>query len=237
MQSDNHNNPALADAALQEEMEHWHIEEAAWKVQQILRMLQRQQLQPATICEVGSGSGDILQLLQPQLSHDCTLCGYDISPIAIQYARSKENDALSFKLKDIRNEPHTHFDLMLVMDVLEHIQDSLGFLRDIRTQAEYKLFQVSLNISAQTVLRKSGLLNLRRIYGMSNFYTRETLLQTLQDSGYTIIDSFYTTPGFDLPTHVLKKKLLKIPRHLLFTLNQDLAVRLLGSFRLLVLAT
>lgn len=86
------------------------------------------------------------------------------------------------------------------------------------------------------MLRKYGLLNIRLTYGMRNLFTRETLLQALKDTGYEIVDCFYTAPGTDLPTHVFKKKLMKIPRRLLFGLHPDLAVRLLGGYRLLVLA-
>src|SRR5262249_2636793 len=147
------------------EMAHWHIWEAAWKVDRIMQMLTRTDLVPQTICEVGSGSGDILKLLQGRLSPQCFFQGYDISPHAISYSRQKENDRLHFRQTDVRDEP-VYYDLMLVMDVLEHIEDCLGFLRDIRLKARDKIFQVSLNISVQTVLRQQGLPRMRDVFGM-----------------------------------------------------------------------
>jgi hypothetical protein len=224
------------ESTLEEEMAHWHIEEAAWKVTQILRMLARHHLDPRTICEVGSGSGDMLAQLQPKLEAGCTFQGYELSSHAINYSQKKENERLHFKLMDIREETAAAFDLMLVMDVLEHIENCRGFLREIKPRAEYKIFQVALNISAQTVLRRQGLPDIRLIYGMRNTFTRDLLLQTFQQAGYELIDFFYTSPSIDLPTHVFKKRLMKIPRRVLFGLNQDLAARLLGGYRLLVLA-
>lgn len=213
----------------------WHVEESPWKAQQILRMLQRQQLQPETICEVGCGAGEILRQLQQHLPATSSFWGYDISPQAIDLAKERENEHLHFKVADIQQEPDAHFDMIMLMDVLEHIEDRFGFLRDIKTKAEYKLFHSSLTISLQTVLRKNGLLNVRQTYGMVNYFTKETFLQTLQDAGHEIVDYFYTTSCTDLPTHVLSKKLMKLPRRLLFAMNQDITVRLLGGYRMLVL--
>src|SRR5262249_47744110 len=58
----------------------WHADEAPWKAQQILRLLEFQHLAPQTICEVGCGTGEILRLLQKALPEDCILYGYEISP-------------------------------------------------------------------------------------------------------------------------------------------------------------
>src|SRR5690242_10304134 len=102
-------------STLEEEMAHWHIEEAPWKVEQILHMLARHHLTPQQICEIGSGSGDMLKQLQSQMDPQCTFQGYELSPHAIDYSRQHENERLHFKLADIRAEPSAHFDLLLLM--------------------------------------------------------------------------------------------------------------------------
>jgi 2-polyprenyl-3-methyl-5-hydroxy-6-metoxy-1,4-benzoquinol methylase len=214
----------------------WHVEESPWKAQQILRMLERQNLKPQMVCEVGCGAGEILRQLQAQMDPQSSFWGYDISPQAIAMAKTRENERLHFKVADILREQDVDFDLLMLMDVLEHIEDRYGFLRELKKKADYKLFHSSLTISLQTVLRPDGLSNVRETYGMVNYFTKETLLQTLKDADYEIIDCFYTTSCTDLPTHVLSKKLMKLPRRLLFGLNQDLAARILGGYRLLVLA-
>lgn len=214
---------------------HWHVEESHWKAEQIFRMLNRQQLEPQTVTEVGCGVGEILLSLQQQMGAHCTFQGYDIAPQAIERARQLENRQLSFTLGDIRKERSRPVDLLLVMDVLEHIEDRFGFLRDLKEKAEYKIFHVSLTISVQTVLRKQGLASVREQYGMVNYYTKESLLQNLRDAGHEIVDYFYTTGSTDLPSKELKRNLLRVPRKLLFGLNQDLAARVLGGYRMLIL--
>lgn len=39
----------------------WHLEESAWKAVQIRRILRRNQISPATVCDVGCGAGEVLQ--------------------------------------------------------------------------------------------------------------------------------------------------------------------------------
>ena len=64
---------------------------------------------------------------------------------------------------------------------------------------------------------------------------KETALATLVDSGYDIVDFFYTAGSLDLPTKTLRSKIAALPRKLMFKLNEDIAVKLLGGFSLLVL--
>src|SRR5262249_52971316 len=161
--------------------------------------------------------------------------GYDISPQAIAMANTRANEKLHFKVADFLREPPAYYDLILMIDVLDHIEDRFGFLRTIKDRAEYKMFQVSLTISLQTVWRKNGLLKMRENYGMVNYFTKELALQTLKDAGYEIVDYFYTSSSTDVPSKERVQNFVKYPRKLLFMLNQDAAARILGGYRLLVL--
>ena len=64
---------------------------------------------------------------------------------------------------------------------------------------------------------------------------KETAIATLVDSGYEIIDFFYTAGSLDLPRKTFKSKMAVFPRKLMYKLNKDMAVRVLGGFSLLVL--
>ena len=56
-----------------------HLEDSPWKAVQVFRMIQRRNLAPKSICEVGCGAGEILKQLQDRMDEDCTFCGYEIS--------------------------------------------------------------------------------------------------------------------------------------------------------------
>jgi cyclopropane fatty-acyl-phospholipid synthase-like methyltransferase len=214
----------------------WHVEESAWKAQQISRMLRLHNLVPETICDVGCGVGEVLKEVQKRVNERCVLWGYDVSPQAIAMSASRANEQLHFKLADIRQEQDVAFDLLLVMDVIEHLEDYFSFLRAIRSDGQYKIFHIPLDLSVQTLMRRQGLLHVHDTYGHIHYFTKEIAIKLLQDAGYEVLDSFYTSRAVEIPTDLLGRKLLRYPRKLLFALNQDLAVRLLGGFSLLVLA-
>ena len=214
----------------------WHIEESPWKVKQILRMLNKQNLTPQTICEVGCGAGEVLKGLQTQLPTESVLWGYDISPQALELCAPKANERLHYKLADIRQEQNVFTDLLLLMDVIEHLEDYFSFLRALQPKSHYKILHIPLDLSAQTILRYRGLLQVREAYGHIHYYTKELALRTLQDTGYEVIDYFYTPRALEIPTKQVKRRMLQLPRKLLFSINQDLAARTLGGFSLLVLA-
>src|SRR5947209_10893247 len=212
----------------------WHIEEAPWKVKHILPMLKRHHLMPSTICEVGCGSGEILRLLQMHMSDVCTFWGYDISPQAFEMCKERANERLHFKLADIRQEQNVFFDLILVLDVIEHLEDYFSFLRDIKPKSHYKLFNIPLEVSVQAVLRGKTFMKNRDLHGHLHHFTKETALRTLEDVGYEVLDYSYS-PEYELEGTILQTNLMKLPRKFFFALHKDWAVRTLGGSRLLVL--
>ncbi len=214
----------------------WHVEESPWKAQQILRMLAQNHIVPSTICEVGCGAGEILKQLQEQLKGETRFWGYDISPQALELAKSRTSERIQFKLADIRQENNEFFDLILVMDVIEHLEDYFSFLREIKPKSQYKILHIPLDLSAQTILRRNGLLKVREAYGHIHYFTKEIALQMMKDAGYEVLDYFYTARATEMPAHEITRKLLKLPRKLLFTIHRDLAARILGGWSLIIFA-
>ena len=213
----------------------WHVGESAWKASQILRMLNRNRLTPKTVCDVGCGAGEVLRQLQEHLNRDCIFCGYEISPQAFELSATRANETLHFRLADIREEKDAFFDLILVLDVFEHLENYFSFLRDLKPRGRHKIFHIPLDLSVQTVLRRYGLLKRRDLYGHLHYFTKDIALRTLDDVGYEVLDYFYTPRSVELGSGPMEQ-LLKLPRILSFTIAKDLTVRVLGGFSLLVLA-
>lgn len=213
----------------------WHAEEASWKARLILSMLQQNHLAPKTICDVGCGTGGVLEHLQKSLDKECTFWGYDISPQALQLAKSRANERLHFQLMDSGEEKEKLFDLILALDVIEHVEDYFSFLRQLKAKSHHKIFHIPLDLSVQTVLRKKALLKRREMHAHLHYFTKETALETLKDTGYEVLDYFYTPRTIDFGLD-LGQKVLRLPRQLFFAIHKDFAVRLLGGFSLLVLA-
>jgi cyclopropane fatty-acyl-phospholipid synthase-like methyltransferase len=213
----------------------WHVKESAWKAQQVLRMLRQNRVTPESICDVGCGAGEVLKQLQANLNGECAFWGYDVSPQAIDLAKTRASETLHFELADFARAPDKFFDLILVLDVIEHLPDYFSFLQMLKGRSHYKIFHIPLDLSVQTIFRKNALLKRRDMYEHLHYFTKETALRTLTDSGYEVLDSFYTPRSVELGS-TPGQMLLKLPRKLLFASHKDFAARLLGGFSFLVLA-
>ena len=216
----------------------WHAEDSPWKAKQIINMLRRNHVKPTTVCEIGCGAGEILRCLADEYGGDVDFSGYEISPQAYEICKEKERPNLHFLLENLVEREAAidrAFDLVLVIDVIEHIEDCFGFLRQMRTKGEFKLFHIPLDVSVESVLL-GFILDGRASAGHIHYFTKESALAALHDTGYSIIDSCHTCGYIDLPHPRWKDNLLKIPRGMFFALHQDWAARIMGRCSLLVLA-
>jgi cyclopropane fatty-acyl-phospholipid synthase-like methyltransferase len=212
----------------------WHEEDAPWKARHIQSIITKNDLKFETICEVGCGTGDILLNLSEAFPK-ARLSGYEISPHAYERAKKKETERVSFHLGDVLESGET-FDIVVIADVIEHVEDYVKFIKDLKPVARYKIFHIPLDLSVQSVLRGWPIMNLRAGVGHLHYFFKDTALATLADCGYKVIDHRYTASRLELPNQAFSSKLMRLPRKLLHSVNPDFAVRLLGGYSLLVLA-
>jgi len=213
----------------------WNVEDAPWKAGLIFRMMEKHRLQPSTICEIGCGCGEILSQLQEKLPATTKLTGWEISPQAYELCKARSNDQLSFCLGNYCETAENSCDLILIVDVIEHLEDYYRFLRDIRSKSRYKILHIPLEMFALAVIHQQFLLGQRQKVGHLHHFSRDIALQILRDTGYEIIDYEYTA-GFALPRdYGIKDKILKIPRIVMFPFFPDFMVRVFGGYSLLVL--
>ena len=214
----------------------WHEADSPWKARQILALLEAHGIRPASVCEVGCGAGEVLNRMAAELGSGVELWGYELSPQAYELCRAKERPNLHFRLADLLDEEGDPCDLLMAIDVFEHVEDYFAFLRRLRPRGRWKVFHIPLDLSVQSVLRGTPITRLRASVGHIHYFTKETALATLRDTGYEIIDWRYTRGTLDLPAHSWKAGLARLPRAWLHALSPDWAARLLGGFSLLVLA-
>lgn len=214
----------------------WHIADSPWKAKQIINIIVKNCLNPSTICDVGCGAGEIINQLYGQLPSNTIFHGYEISPQAFELCQTRKKDRVFFFLKDLLKEHDVFFDLVLAIDVFEHIEDYFSFLRKLKDKAKHKIFHIPLDISVQSVIRKRAIMKWRETYGHIHYFTKDIALAALKDTGYEIIDYYYAPGSIELPNRNFKSSLLEFPRKLLFSISKDFTVRLMGGFSLMVLA-
>ena len=224
----------------------WHVSASPWKASVMLRAIERNHLRPRSVCEIGCGAGEILKILQAHLDADCDFRGYDIAPDAIELAKARENEHLHTFLGDVRDDHDYCCDLIMIIDTLEHFENCFQLLRDIKSKSTYKIFQLPLDISVRSVLGNK-LPEYRHATGHLHFFTKDIALEVIKDAGYEIVDCFYAIEPFrgigikpyPFPLDQIRtvvRALQRLPLLVCDALNQDLAARVFGNWKLIVVA-
>ena len=213
----------------------WHVDDSAWKARHVADMLARNGVQPASVCEVGCGAGEVLRSLASELPDTARFVGYDISPDAYRLCAPKSGGNIDFRFGNLLEEP-VEYDLAMAIDVFEHVEDYFDFLRRLRPKARHKVFHIPLDLSALSLIRGEPL-RMRKSVGHVHYFDKDTALASLHDTGYTVLDWQYTSGRTELPNLGWKSRLMKVPRKAMYAVNPDLAARTLGGYSLLVLAT
>jgi len=215
----------------------WHQEGSKLKADLVLEFIKKFQLPTGLVVEVGCGAGEILVELMKNLPANSILRGYDISPQAIRIAEKKAGSQLSFHLEDYTQLKKEKADLVLVMDVAEHIDDVYSFLRRLRDKGNNFIFHIPLDMSCRTLLKPHVLLQQRTSVGHIHYFTEETVVWMLRDVGFGVEYFIYTKPDVDLiPPRSFKQWLKKMLRRLSYSINKKLSVKLWGGYSMLILA-
>lgn len=210
----------------------WDLEHSPWKARQILKMISKHNIQFSSYVEIGCGAGGILQILASEYP-EVKFHGYDISPQAIQMANKFERDNLTFFCGDILAKNDLRYDVAALIDVIEHVEDYISFLRSIRGLAEKFLFVFPLDITVTSVLR--NILHGGNC-GHLHYFLKDIVLERLRSTGFNVIDYFYMEAGLEHVTN-MRRRIAYLPRKILYFLNQDLCARILGGFPLIILAS
>jgi len=213
----------------------WDREDSPWKAAQVRKVLDAAGLRPRRIAEVGCGAGGVLLELAAALPL-AELSGFDIAPDVERFWRDHGNPRVTFTRADFLDASTGHYDLILLLDVIEHLANPHSFLEKIRGQASYFVFHIPLDLTALTVLRESPLLHVRAKVGHLHYYTRRLALALLEECGLDVMLWQYTGAGLQAPQRSLRARLAAVPRRLLSLASRDLSARLLGGETLIVLA-
>jgi hypothetical protein len=212
----------------------WHLEHTPWKALQVKKILNKNEVLFHSLVEVGCGSAGILYELT-KFFPDVEMEGFDISPqAATLWDKFADKSNLKLNVGDFLDS-RKFYDVLLLIDVFEHIPDYLGFLRSINSRAKYFIFHVPLDMNIQGLLRELPI-HFRETVGHLHYFSKSTAIKTLEDSEFKIIDYFYTPGDLEMVNRSFNKRLLAPFRKSLFRFAPDLAVKILGGWSLMVLA-
>jgi cyclopropane fatty-acyl-phospholipid synthase-like methyltransferase len=212
----------------------WNAGDSSFKANKILQLLGKHKLTLESVCEIGCGSGEMLVQLSSQLPN-VNFLGVDISPDAIAIAKTKETSQIRFELRDITSDQfNQRFDLILVIDVIEHIENYFKFLRDVRSRGRYTVFHIPLDMCMWSLFRENMLIESKERVGHIHVFTEDFIKSVLRDCGYKMIDQVYTEPNLKLLT--ARQKLTEFVRRTIFKINKRFCSKTIGGMSILILA-
>jgi len=213
----------------------WDMEDSPWKAKKIINILETEKITPNSICDIGCGAGGVLAELRKKYAH-AQLFGFDISPDATRFWPQHANSNITFQVGDIFQLNNRKYGIILLLDVLEHVPDPHSFLIKCKEISKNLLLHFPLDLNAINVLRERPILKARRNVGHIHYFTKNIALSLLKECGLKVVAWKYSGAGFNGPHRSLKTIFASIPRQLVYALNKDIGVKLLGGETLFVLA-
>ena len=214
----------------------WGIQDSEWKADIIETLLRKNNIHPSEITEIGCGAGAILESLYKSFP-DTQFKGFDISPHAISLANKNTNKQLHFFNEDFSAVTDLHSELVMIIDVLEHVDNYYSMLRNARTKGKYFIFHIPLDLSCRMILKPHILKQQRDSVGHIHYFSKEMVEWMLADTGFEIIDWLYTKPVGDINKPLnFKRGVKKILRNLSFRINKNVSAKLWGSYSMMILA-
>lgn len=211
----------------------WHEGDGEWKAGEICRLLKDRDITPMSICDIGCGTGAVLESLADRMKGTRRLVGYDVSASALSQVPDRAR-RIDLRVGD-GSEPAEKFDLLLMLDVFEHVEDYMGFLRAYRKRARYYCFHIPLDMNLNMLMRSRALMRVRSIGGHLHYFTADTAGAALTECGYRLLASRYTArpPAIGMSA---REKSLRAVRWGLARCSASFAARSIGGVSLLVLA-
>jgi SAM-dependent methyltransferase len=190
-------------------------------------LLQDHGIRPVRLLDVGCGSGHVLRDVSDALRTPMAL-GIDPSGDAISLAVRHQRPGMAFRRATL-DEVEGGWDLALCLDVFEHLEDDVGFLRQLGRRVPMAVFRIPLDDSFVDRLtgRTEGF---RLRYGHLHAYDQPTAMARLVQAGFACVDSRYhrIPPQRWGPGNALRYVVGRVAPHM--------AARVLGGWSLLVLA-
>lgn len=213
----------------------WHEGDAAWKARHVAAILDTAGFTPRSIVDIGCGTGGVLEELADLLAQGTRLVGIEPAPQAVDLARRLRSERVEV-VEGTAADANERFDLLLCLDVFEHVEDYFGLLRSLHLVADRAVFHIPLDMNAQHVARPTAIMDARRILGHLHYFSRETALATLAETGWIVQIERFTDSGLDAPNPSWKVRAARGPRRIAMMINKHAAVRLFGGSSLMVFA-
>lgn len=166
----------------------YHKEDSHFKWHNFLDLIKSNNLlhnsRSYSLAEFGCGAGGILKCAASSGLNFHSITGYDINPIALDICRDILPTATFYSDLALTS---CHYDIILVSDVLEHLDDPISVISLLKTRCTYLLINLPLELSFTSSIRPSTLLNSYNSVGHIHFYNASSAFALFSISGIHVI--------------------------------------------------
>jgi SAM-dependent methyltransferase len=206
----------------------WDRADVDWKFKKLQKFIDAalNTQTPKTVCEIGCGSGDFLRKLSAKYPQH-RFYGWDISPQAKNFWVNLPNN-LILTTGDVLRESTQKYDLVLALDVIEHVADPIEFLNSVSRFSENFIFHIPIDLSAFSVIQDQKLLFVRERVGHIHYFTKNIALQLLKEVGFNQIQSEFTNAWKDSP-QASQNFLARLVRSLIYFIFPEKGANIIGG--------
>ena len=165
--------------------QNWHLGDSEGKAAELAPLFRAlpEALAGLTVVDVGTGAGGVPHALSMLLAPDSpTFVGYEISEHAIRLGRDKFGDAVELRQRSF-GERDGPFDVVMFIDVLEHLENPWEMLRHARGVARYMVVRQPL-LDNFGVFRHDKYRAQRDELGHITFFNHRSFLDIVTATGW-----------------------------------------------------
>ncbi len=212
----------------------WHQEDSPFKVSVIKKMIRKNNIKFNTCADVGCGAGLITELLSKTYPN-ISFVGFDLSKdVYLFWQKRTKRENLKFINGDIHDFDKS-FDLILCLDVFEHIEDYFKFLKKLKKSGNKFIFNIPLDMNVMKVIT-NGIKLARTEVGHLHYFNEYTALETLKDCGFKVIDSFLSTAFLSVPPRNIRQLAVLPLRLITLIFGKSVGAKIFGGQSLVVYA-
>lgn len=226
--------PIYMDGTYLKNNDGWHQEDSPYKCKLVSETIERTNTRFETCCDVGCGAGLVSELLSIRFPQ-ARFFGFELSLDAAGYwSRRQARSNLCYSNTSVLASDDV-YDLVLCLDVFEHVEDCYGFLRSLRCKGRRFIFNVPLDMNVMKLMTP-GIKIAREEVGHLHYFNAYTALRTLEDTGYRILDHKLAVAFMSVPPRNLRQALILPLRLLSLLFGRAFASTVFGGTSLVVMA-